>query len=173
MQPVRLPKLVESDPRGPAILEYLAKSAAPIRPGSTMFASTAAFHSVETALRSALTAVRVVRGLDTAKKVLAAEEHGLQLAEEKSGARRGARVSRLLLVTDDGSDGFYRQVENLLKRHGPRILALRLDVDAARFGAALFGKENQTRLVMISHKEAVAAVLLGLAGTTGNGRSRA
>jgi hypothetical protein len=138
-----------------------------------MFASTAAFHSVETALRSALTAVRVVRGLDTAKKVLAAEEHGLQLAEEKSGARRGARVSRLLLVTDDGSDGFYRQVENLLKRHGPRILALRLDVDAARFGAALFGKENQTRLVMISHKEAVAAVLLGLAGTTGNGRSRA
>jgi hypothetical protein len=106
--------------------------------------------------------------LETAERTLATEARGMRLVDQSSGVTRGDRVSRLLLLADDGSDGFYRQVENLLKRHGPRVLAIRLDVDAGGLGAPLFGPGRRTRLLMIQHKEAVAAVLLGFAEQFGN-----
>ncbi len=119
-------------------------------------------------MQSAHRARRVVRGLETAERTLAAEEHGLRLVDQRSGVKRGGRVSRLLLLADDGSDGFYRQVENLLRRHGPRVLAIRMDVDAAGLGAPLFGAGRTTRLLMIQHKEAVAVVLFCFAEQFGN-----
>ncbi len=164
----RLPKLVESDPRGTALLQSLIEHAQPIRAGSEISVPVAQFEGLESALRSAHRAGRVVRGLEAAERTLAAEEHGLRLVDQSSGVKRGGRVSRLLLLANDGSDGFYRQVENLLRRHGPRVLAIRLDVDAAGLGAPLFGAGRTTRLLMIQHKEAVAAVLLGFAAQFGN-----
>ena len=163
IQSLRLPKLVESDPRGTALLQCLIEHAQPIRADSEISVPAAQFDGLVGALQSAHRAGRVVRGLETAKRTLAAEEHGLRLVDQTSGVKRGGRVSRLLLLADDGSDGFYRQVENLLRRHGPRVLAIRLDVDAAGLGALLFGAGRATRLLMIQHKEAVAAVLFGCA----------
>jgi hypothetical protein len=152
LQSLRLPKLVESDPRGEALFQSLVEHAQPIRSGSEIFVSVARFDGLEGALLSAYRDSRVVRGLETAERTLAAEERGLRLADKSSGVKRGARVSRLLLLADDGSDRFYRQVENLLRRHGPRVLAIRLDVDAAGLGAPLFGTGRATRLLMIQHR---------------------
>lgn len=163
LESLRLPKLVESDPRGTALHQTLVEHAQPIRDGSEISVAVARFDGLESALLSAHRAGRVVRGLETAERSLAAEEHGLRLADESSGVRRKGRVSRLLLLANDGSDGFYRQVENLLRRHGPRVLGIRLDVDATSLGAPLFGAGRTTRLLMIQHKEAVAAVLLAIA----------
>lgn len=168
LQSLRLPKLVESDPRGTALLRSLVEHAQPIRAGSEISVPVAQFDGLESALQSAHRAGRVVRGLETAERALAAEERGLRLVDESSGVKRGGRVSRLLLLAGDGSDGFYRQVENLLKRHSPRVLAIRLDVDAAGLGAPLFGAGHTTRLLMIQHKDAVAAVLFGFAEQFGN-----
>ncbi len=168
IQSLRLPKLVESDPRGTALLRSLIEHAQPIRAGSEISVPVAQFDGLESALQSAHRAGRVVRGLETAERALATQEHGLRLADQRSGVTRGGRVSRLLLLANDGSDGFYRQVENLLRQHGPRVLAIRLDVDAAGLGAPLFGAGRTTRLLMIQHKEAVAAVLLGFAAQFGN-----
>jgi len=168
MENIRLPKLVESDPRGAALLESLVKAAKPIRADSAIFVSSARFAGLEGALQSAHSAGRVVRGLETADRTLAAEERGLRLVDESSGVKRGARVSRLLLLADDGSDGFYKQVEKVLTQHGPRVLAIRLDVDAAGLGAPLFGPDKTTRLLMIQHKEAVAEVLFAVAEQFGN-----
>ncbi len=168
LQSLRLPKLVESDPRGATLLRSLIEHAQPIRAGSEISVSGAKFDGLESALQSAHRAGRVVRGLETAERTLAAEERGLRLADQSSVVKRGVRVSRLLLLADDGSDGFYRQVENLLRRNGPRVLAIRLDVDATGLGAPLFGAGRTTRLLMIQHKEAVAAVLFGCAEQFGN-----
>jgi hypothetical protein len=159
----RLPKLVESDPRGAALHQSLIDHAQPIRAGSETSVPVVGFVGIESALQSAHRSGRVVRGLETAERALAAEERGLRLVDESSGVKRGGRVSRLLLLSDDGSDGFYRQVENLLKRHSPRVLAIRLDVDAAGLGVPLFGAGSTARLVMIQHKEAVAALLFSVA----------
>ncbi len=168
IESLRLPRLVESDPRGPALLQGLIERAQPIRTSSEISVPLVRLEGIESVLFYAHRAGRVVRGLETAERTLAAEERGLRMADEKSGTPRGGRVSRLLLLAGDGSDGFYRQVEKLLKRHGPRVLAIRLDVDAAGLGEPLFGPGHPARLLMIQHKEAVASVLLGLADQFGN-----
>ena len=168
IQSLRLPKLVESDPRGTALLQSLVEHAQPLRTGSDMSVPVAQFAGIESALQSAHRAGRVVRGLETAEQALATQERGLRLVDQRSGVKRGGRVSRLLLLSNDGSDGFYRQVENLLRRHGPRVLAIRLDVDATGLGAPLFGAGRTTRLLMVQHKEAVAAVLFSFAEQFGN-----
>jgi len=159
---------VESDPRGAALIQSLIEHSQPIRPGSENFVSAAKFQGLETALQSAHSAGQVVRGLESAERALAAEERGLRLVDQSSGVKRGGRVSRLLLLADDGSDGFYRQVEKLLRRHAPRVLAIRLDVDAAGLGEPLFGAGRTIRLLMVQHKEAVAEVLFGLGEQFGN-----
>ena len=104
-----------------------------------------------------------MRGLESAAARLANEDRGLGLADRQSGVPRGARISRLLVMADDGAERFYRQVETLLRRHGPRLLALRLDVDAEALGAVIFGPGSRARLLMLDHKEAVSAFLLALA----------
>lgn len=168
IQSLRLPRLVEADPRGAALLKNLIERSRPIRSDSEIYVPVAQLEGLETVLQSVHGAGRVVRGLETSERMLAAEERGLRMADQSSGVKRGGRVSRLLLLANDGSDGFYRQVENLLTRHGPRVLAIRLDVDAAGLGAPLFGPERTTRLLMIQHKEAVVEVLFGFAEQFGN-----
>jgi len=168
MQSLRLPKLVESDPRGEGLLQSLISNAQPIRPGSETSVPVALFSGLERPLLNAHRAGRVVRGLEAAERALASEDRGLRMVDEKSGVERGGRVSRLFLLAGDGSDGFYRQVENLLEKHSPRVLAIRLDVDAAGLGAPLFGAGKTTRLLMVQHKEAVAAILFALAEQFGS-----
>jgi len=158
-----LPRLVESDPRGPDLLQSLIACSRPIRPGSNTSVPVVQFEGIESVLFYTHRAGRVVRGLETAERKLKGEERGLRMADRKSGVQRGGRVSRLFLLANDGSDGFYRQVENLMSRHEPRVLAIRLDVDAAGLGSPLFGEDQRARLIMIQHKEAVADMLLGLA----------
>jgi hypothetical protein len=72
-------------------------------------------------------------------------------------------VSRLLLLADDGADRFYRQVETLLRRHGPRVLAVVLEIDEHGLGELLFGPGRVARLLMLEHKQAVGSVLLAMA----------
>lgn len=112
----------------------------------------------------------VARGLESAERILAAEERGLQLADRRSHVVRGARISRLLLLADDGAERFYRHVEKLLLRHAPRVLAVRLELDAAALGELLFGPGHPTRLLMIGHKNSVCEVLLAMASEEDAGR---
>ena len=163
-QALRLPRLVEADPRGRHIPRTLTTRTRPLWQGSEteVPACTLSPELVEV-LRNAHGAGQVVRGLENATRRLANEDRGLGLADRHSGVPRGVRVSRLLVMADDGAERFYRQVETLLLRHGPRLLALRLDVDAEAFGALIFGPGRHVRLLMLDHKEAVSAFLLALA----------
>lgn len=116
------------------------------------------------ALRSAYSAGQVVRSRENAERKLAAEERGLQMADRQIGTPRGVRVSRLLLLASDGSERFYRQIEALLRRHGSRVLAVRLEIDEHGLGELLFGPGHVARLLMLEHKQAVGSVLLAMAG---------
>ncbi|MFH1082848.1 MAG: hypothetical protein ABIE47_04225 [Pseudomonadota bacterium] len=163
-QALRLPRLVEADPRGQELSRTLTTRTRPLWQGSEteVPACTLSPELVEV-LRNAHRAGQVVRGLESAARRLANEDRGLGLADRHSGVPRGVRVSRLLVMADDGAERFYRQVETLLRRHVPRLLALRLDVDAEAFGALIFGPGRLARLLMLDHKEAVGAFLLALA----------
>jgi hypothetical protein len=161
---LQLPKLVEADPRGKDLLDRLTALARPLWPGGKIMVPAVSFKpSAAEALRFANSAGRVVRSLEGAESKLAAESRGLGLADQKSGASRGERVSRLLVLADDGAERFYRKVEKLLRQHGPRVLALRLDVNAETLGQTIFVPGHRVLLLLLDHKDAVSAMLLALA----------
>jgi hypothetical protein len=162
---LRLPKSVESDPRGPQLLRNLTMHARPLRQESKIGIPVAGMTpELAEALRRAYSAGQVVRSLENAERKLAVEERGLRMADRQAGVPRGVRISRLLLLASDGSERFYRQIEALLHRHGSRVLAVRLEVNEQGLGELLFGPGRVARLLLLEHKQAVGSALLAMAG---------
>jgi hypothetical protein len=161
---LRLPRQVESDPRAQQLLRILTTKTRLLWQGGEFEVPVTALSSeLAMALQKALGAGQVVRSLESAERTLAAEERGLSLVDRQSVVPRGVRVSRLLVMADDGAERFYRQVERLLLRHGPRVLAVRLEVDADTLGELVFGPGRRARLLLLNHKEGVSGVLLSMA----------
>jgi hypothetical protein len=161
---LRLPRQVESDPRAQQLLRILTTKTRLLWQGSELEVPVTALRpELAAALRNALGAGRVVQSLESAERTLAAEERGLNLVDRRSVVPRGVRVSRLMVMADDGAERFYRQVERLLLRHGPRVLAVCLEVDADTLGELVFGPGHRARLLLLDHKEAVSGALLSMA----------
>src|SRR5690606_3833781 len=131
----------------------LAATARPLWPNGMLAAPVL---PLAAALRAALGAPAVrgalVRGLEGAEAMLAAEARGL--AASPAEPPPVPRVSRLILVSNDGAERFYRQVERLAAAHAPRVLVCVLDVPSGELGALLFGAGRTAKLVTTSHKEA-------------------
>lgn len=100
---------------------------------------------------------QVIVGFQDIEKTLKNELHGLQHVKNQSD-----RVSRLLLVANDGSPRFYRQLEFLHKNQGGRVLICRLDVDSSLMGEILELKDKKVKAVLLIRKEAVVNVLKSL-----------
>jgi hypothetical protein len=162
---LRLPKSVESDPRAPQLLCNLATHTRLLWQGSEIEIPVARMTlELAEALRKAYSAGQMVRGLEKAERTLAAEERGLRIVDRQIGVPRGVRVSRLLLLANDGAERFYRQIDALLRRHGPRVLAVCLEIDEHGLGELLFGPGRVARLLMLEHKQAVGSVVLAMGG---------
>ena len=102
---------------------------------------------------------RVVRGLEGAENALETQELGLAKAPATRPDANRRRVSRLLVVSADGSARFYRGVERLLDRFHVRLEVVLLECDEVELGSAAFGDGRHARALMIDHKEAVARFL--------------
>jgi hypothetical protein len=164
MDAPRLPKTLDDEPGATGLARQFAARAQPLwSGGAACVPRVTLIPALGAALTSAYAAGRLVRGLDDATRVLAAEDQGLKHVDRATGVARGGRVSRLLVLADDGAERFYRGVDALLRRHAPRLLALRVSADERALGALLFGPEQVARLLLLEHKDAVAAVLLALA----------
>jgi hypothetical protein len=164
VEELRLPRKVEDEPGAAQLASELAARAQPLWAGGELGVAQAELSpDLEAALKRAFSAGRIVRGQESAERALAAEEQGLTHVDRTTGVERGRRVSRLLVLADDGAERFYRNVESLLRRHGPRVLALRLSADERALGQLLFGPDQVARLLLVEHKDAVTAVLLALA----------
>jgi hypothetical protein len=164
LEDLRLPKQLQNEPVAANLVRELEARARPLRAdGELRAAQVEISPALEAALHAAFSAGRIVRGFEGAERILAAEEKGLKHVDRTSGVARGRRVSRLLVLADDGSERFYREVEFLLRRHAPRVLALRLSLDERGLGQLIFGPDHVARLLLVEHKDAVSAVLLALA----------
>jgi hypothetical protein len=160
----RLPKAVEADPLACGLPARLLASARPLwRQAAIAVACLDPQDEVKSSLRSAARAGFVVRGLEAADQRLGAEERGLEMIPGHRSDQAGVRVSRLLVLANDGSERFYRNVEGLLRRHAPRLYAVRLDIDEHALGELLYGADRVARLVLLVHKQAVAEFLLAVA----------
>lgn len=168
MDAPRLPRRILDEPGAARLARELAARAEPLWSGGDEWATRVApTPALEAALRSALAAGRVVRGLEGAERVLADEQRGLEQVDRATGVGRGGRVSRLVVLADDGSARFYRSVAYLLRRHAPRLLALRLELGERELGRLLFGADQVARALLLQHKDAVSAVLRALAAQWG------
>jgi len=128
-------------------------------------------HPLSRALVDALFEIRrarrLVRGLESAEAALATQAAGIR----QSGAASPAtpRVSRLLLVSADGSERFDRQVERLAREHADTLEVLVLEAGELELGQAAYGPGNRVRALLVDHKDAVVRLLASLGRFEGMG----
>jgi len=115
--------------------------------------------SLQSGLFDARRARRLARGLENAGSLLEAEEAGLKKVANSPVDSGRVRISRLLVVSGDGSQRFYRQVEKLRARFANRLEVLLLECDEEALGAAAFGRGRRARALLIHHKDAVVRFL--------------
>lgn len=99
----------------------------------------------------------LVIGYAAIAKALKNELRGLKKIDSLSD-----RISRLLLVTNDGSTRFYREFAFLQKRQGARVLICRLDVDSVLMADILGLKDQVVKAVLLNKKKSVINVLKSL-----------
>jgi hypothetical protein len=158
-----LPREIEADPSHGAIRAQLAAVCRPLWQGGKASASVLPLRPpLATALRAAHVDGHLVLGLERAEEALAAEARGLDFAARRATSKAGARVSRLLLLSEDGAERLYRHVERLAFLHAPRVLVLVLSAGAATLGRATTGRDASVKVVLVQRKRAVAALLRAL-----------
>jgi hypothetical protein len=98
-------------------------------------------------------------GLEAISDKLAKERRGIDHLRKEKGLPSGERVSRLILISNDGAQRFYRNIEHLLQLHAPRLLGCMLDMDSSALGSLITGKERQIKVIMAEHKGVVSEIL--------------
>jgi hypothetical protein len=157
----KLPRQIEAHYPDNTLLDELHSRTKKLWEGGTLVLPVLMFSEpLKSALLAARRSGRIVRGLETAAAILNNEGYGIDLL--RRDAVQGSRISRVVLLSDDGSGNFYRTVERLLEKHAPRVLGCMLDADSFTLGSLLFGRAAAARLVLVSHKDDVSRLLLAL-----------
>ena len=115
--------------------------------------------TVREGLFEARQARQVVRGLEGAQSALESQDLGLSKAAATRPGENRRRISRLLVVSGDGSQRFYRDVARLRHRFQVRLEVVGLECDESELGAAAFGEGRYARALMIDHKDSVIRFL--------------
>jgi hypothetical protein len=158
-----LPKKLDGTGEGKKIAEALYSSLKPVRPGSAYLLPSFPFSgAIKDALNSARRTGRLIRGIEEAEKMLDAERAGILSVDMKTGNERTERISRLIVVANDGSDRFYRQTKRIIEQNRPRIVAIHLAVTSFELGEAIFGPGKRALFLLVSHKDAVINLLKSL-----------
>lgn len=116
------------------------------------------------ALFAAVLKGRMRCGFEAAVQKLNNEKAGITHAGERSHVSPGMRISRLILLSNDGADRFYRHVEQLVRAHAPRLLVCILDADSVVLGRVVTGQDREIKLVMAEHKDAASEILRAILG---------
>lgn len=155
---MKLPKQLEQDAVLTDVLEVLEKETIELCNDSE---SRIPVIQLNSGLRNHLFAAKsigeLVIGYEAIEKALANELHGLQKVSNQSD-----RVSRLVMVTNDGSPRFYRQLTFLHEKHGERVLICRLDTNSLLLGDVLQLKGKQVKAILLTRKKSVVNVLKSL-----------
>jgi len=159
----KLPREIEADPARAAIEAALARAARPLWAGGSLAVARVPLDpALEAALVAAMNAHRLERGLERVEQVLHAEQRGLDALQVRQGGPPVDRASRLLVVADDGTERFYRDVEKLLLRHADRLLGIGVEAPSSRLAKAVFGRDILVKAALVSDRSATSAVLRAL-----------
>jgi hypothetical protein len=158
-----LPKRLEESEAGKKVYARLKSHRRAIYPGNDFIVSSyPVSQEIMNALYSARRSGFLIRGFEDAEKALNAERTGIENIDKKTGINRKERISRLVVVANDGSERFYRQTKKLVEKNTPRVLAIYLDVTSFELGERIFGQGKRALFLLISHKDAVTDFLTSL-----------
>ena len=159
------PREIEADPAVTRLRARLEADAAPLWSASqTIVPCLRADAALTAVLAGAARAGQVVIGLEGAGAALDREEAGLAVQASRDGRERARRISRVLLLASDGAERFYRGADAVMRRHGARLLACRLDLTADALGRVVVGRPASVKAVLVQHKVAVSGLLRAIAG---------
>ncbi len=129
--------------------------------GGPPFPRIALSAALQQAIFDARRARNLERGLEGAESRLASEEAGIDRVPEGSAGDRPSRsrISRLLIVSGDGSERFYRRVEKIHQRFSKRLEVLLVEADEFDLGASAYGRGRKARALLLTHKDAVSRFL--------------
>jgi hypothetical protein len=157
---MRLPRELEADGTAGTIYQVLMARTVPLLPDGDFSVSMITIGDpLKKVLQRANLNSQIRCGLEAISDKLAREKKGIDHLREGRGLPSGERVSRLLLISNDGAQRFYRHIENLLQLHAPRLLGCMLNMDGSALGYVITGMERQIKVIMAEHKGVVSEIL--------------
>ena len=157
---IKLPRELEAEGTAETIRRILMARTVQFWPGGTLSVPVIAMNdTLKKLLQITNLNSKIQCGLEAITGKLAKESRGIEHLREAKGLPEGIRVSRLLLVSSDGAERFYRHIEHLIQQHSPRLLCCMTDMDGSALGSAVTGKEKQIKVIMAERKKTVSAIL--------------
>ena len=154
------PRQLEADGSAEIIRAELMAHAAKLWTGSKIDVPVITLSEpLKIALKRARLQRRIRYGFEPIFEKLASEKRGITHVRKRSDAPYGDRISRLLLFSNDGAERFYRQIEQILEAHAPRLLCCLLNIDGGALGQLITGKEGIIKIIMAEHKDVVSDIL--------------
>lgn len=160
---MRFPRQLEADGSDKIIRQALMACTKTLWTGSTFAVPVIKLSEpLKMALKNARLQGRIRYGFESIFEKLAGEKKGIAQVKSQTDAPYGDRISRLLLFSNDGAERFYRQIEQAIQIHSPRLLGCLLDIDSGTLCHLITGKEGIIKIVMAEHKDVVSGVLRAL-----------
>ena len=160
---MRFPRQLEAEGSAEIIRGALMARTSKLWTGSTIDVPVITLSdAMETALKGARLQRRIRYGFGPIFEKLASEKKGIANVRKRTDAPYGERISRLLLLSNDGAERFYREIEQVLQEHAPRLLCCFLNIDGGALGQLITGREGIIKIIMAEHKDAVSDILRAL-----------
>lgn len=159
---LKLPRTSLSPEEITAVEAFFAADLRPVFEGSSAVISYLPFDmTTRKSFQAVMRTGCFSQGLESIAKVLDDEKKGLTEVQKKTGQPPANRMSRLLFISNDGSERFYKQVSSLLTSHGNRVWCCRVEANAEELGSLL--TVASAKAIMINDKKALALYLTTLA----------
>ena len=121
------------------------------------------FHRpLKIALENAILKRHIIIGLESAEEIMRNEHRGMDMAKEKVQDSYGKRLSRIIVLANDGADRFYRAAQKLLLANIPRMLCFQLNLKGIELAQHLNLPGRDIKCLLINHKNSVSAILKSL-----------
>lgn len=161
---LKLTRAVEMDPRHKDIHTLLKSNCKALWEKSNLLIPHVSLtRSLESSLRILFNRRQLERGLENIDRILHNEHKGLQALQAKQGTEPSLRVSRLFLVSNDGSERFYRACEKIALQYKERLLFLCIDEPYSKLSELFMPeKEMALKALLVSDRDAVSNVLFSL-----------
>ena len=115
--------------------------------------------NVRRALKGVYDSKNLVQGLEAIGDHLDKELKGLKALTKQPGQTQNDRLSRLIILSNDGSERFYHNVDSILNRHLGRAMACIVDATAEQLGDAFTKKANPAKALLIDERKALESFL--------------